>query len=81
MMTIEKLIQCPDSQLPMRKATGEELDQLRAMQQAGNLFNRLGRKVDVPITAGYVSEATQTFYCEVNEVVWLVAEEAISLTS
>jgi|JI9StandDraft_1071089.scaffolds.fasta_scaffold01552_13 hypothetical protein len=80
-MKIENLIQCPDSQLPMRKATGEELDQLRAKQQAGNLFNRLGRKVDVPITAGYVSEATRSFYCVVNEVVWLVAEEAIPLDS
>jgi hypothetical protein len=80
-MAIEQLIQCPDTKTVMRRATENELANLRQCQEAGGLFNRLGRKVTVSIEEGFVSEATGSFFCMVQGVVWLVAEEAIPLQS
>lgn len=78
-MNIEQLIQCPDTKTPLRPVTQEELIILRQRQEAGTLFNRMGRKVTVPIGEGFVSEATSSFYLLVHGVVWLVAEESIPL--
>lgn len=78
-MSHESLIQCPEAKTPLRAATEQELAMLRLRQQRGELFNRLGRKVVVPIEAGLVSDAAGSFYCVVNEVAWLVAEESIPL--
>lgn len=78
-MSHELLIQCPETKSPLRSATEQELQMLRLRQQQGQLFNRLGRKVVVPMEAGLVSEAAGSFYCIINEVAWLVAEESIPL--
>lgn len=78
-MNLEQLTQCPETKTPLRVATEQELEMLRLRQQQGQLFNRLGRKVHVPLEAGLVSEAAGSFYCVINEVAWLVAEESIPL--
>gem|GEM_PF-2360387 len=78
-MNSEELIQCPDTRTPLRKATTEEIQLLQGLQDAGRLFNRLGRPVSMPIAEGYVSEAARSFYCVVQGVVWLVTEESIAM--
>jgi hypothetical protein len=78
-MSDEELIQCPDTRRPMRKATNEELGMLQRLQASGQLFNRLGRPVAMPIEEGYVSEAARSFYCVAQGVIWLVAEESIPI--
>jgi uncharacterized protein YbaR (Trm112 family) len=78
-MSREMLIQCPETRTPLRSATEQELVGLRLQQQNGLLFNRLGRKVVVPIETGLVSDAAGSFYCVINEVAWLLAEESIPL--
>lgn len=78
-MSCEELIQCPQTGRPMRKATDGELQLLQRLQASGKLFNRLGRPVAIPIEEGYVSEAARSFYCVVQGIVWLVAEESIAV--
>jgi len=76
-----QLIQCPETKTPLRQATTEELARLQQLQAAGKLLNRLGRQVVVPVDAGLVSEAAGSFYCVVQGVAWLIAEESIPLAA
>lgn len=78
---MDELIQCPETGRPMRQATDAELQMLRQRQLDGQLCNRLGRSVVIPLDSGYFSESTQSFYVSLHGVLWLIAEEAIPLGS
>jgi uncharacterized protein YbaR (Trm112 family) len=80
-MVDHPFIQCPETKAPLREATAEELSRLQQRQAAGRLLNRLGRRVVVPIDSGLVSEGSGSFYCVVQGVVWLIAEESIPLVA
>jgi uncharacterized protein YbaR (Trm112 family) len=80
-MIDNQLMQCPETKAPLRKATAEELSRLQQLQAAGRLLNRLGRQVVVPIDTGLVSEGSGSFYCVVQGVVWLIAEESIPMAA
>jgi uncharacterized protein YbaR (Trm112 family) len=73
------LIQCPITRKSLRLVSPEELLRLQERKRSSSLFNALGRVVTIPIADGYISEAAACFFPKVDGVVWLVAEEAISL--
>lgn len=73
------LIQCPITGKSLRPVRPEELLLLQERERNQSLLNWLGRVVATPIVDGYVSESAACFFPKVDGVVWLVAEEAISL--
>ena len=73
------LLQCPITGQRLTKAKSEVLDHANSMIHGGNLTNRLGEIVDDLMDGGLVNNAGTWLYSVRDDIVCLLADEAISL--
>ncbi len=75
-----KILVCPKSRKPLRKATAEELEQVNQAIRQGRTQNDAGEKVEEPLESGLVQQEGNVIYRVRDGIPVLLTSEAIPLT-
>ena len=75
-----ELIACPETHQPLREAGPELLASLNARIARGEVKNRAGTKLLVPLTEGLVRADGGVLYPVLDGIPMLIVEEAVALT-
>ena len=77
---ILSLLRCPVSQSSLAVADADLVAELNQKIEAGELTNRLGQAIDLPLESGLVNEGRTLLFAVRGEIMVLVADQAIELS-
>lgn len=76
---LSQMIRCPVTKSDLVPAEDELTQKLNQLIATGELVNRIGQKVDVPIEAGFVNEDQSLLLPQRGRIVILISDQAIPL--
>lgn len=79
--SLVEILACPETKLPLRQASAEELKLLVQLHQRGELIKVTGEKVGEAPTAALVREDNRVAYPVIEGIPTLLVEEALNLPS
>lgn len=74
-----KILVCPETHQPVKKASSQRLEQLQARFQAGKLTNRKGEPVKEKFDGALVREDGAVAYLVIDSIPMMLIDEAIEL--